>query len=72
MFDLVVGADGIHSNVRKLAFGPEADYVHYLGYYYALANVGTEAGSEDLMYNEPGRMASTVLRVRVRAAPIRA
>ena len=59
VFDLVVGADGIHSNVRKLAFGPEADYGRHLGYYYALADVGAEAGSEDLMYNEPGRMAST-------------
>ncbi len=30
-FDLVVGADGLHSHVRKLAFGPEADFVHHLG-----------------------------------------
>jgi 2-polyprenyl-6-methoxyphenol hydroxylase-like FAD-dependent oxidoreductase len=59
VFDLVVGADGIHSNVRKLAFGPESDYVRYLGYYYALADIPGEATGEDLMYNEPGRMAST-------------
>ncbi|RSM51474.1 FAD-dependent oxidoreductase, partial [Amycolatopsis sp. WAC 01376] len=26
-FDLVFGADGIHSTVRRLAFGPETDYV---------------------------------------------
>lgn len=32
-FDLVVGADGIHSQVRQLAFGPESDYEKYLGYY---------------------------------------
>ena len=30
-FDLVIGADGLHSRVRKLAFGPEADYEKYLG-----------------------------------------
>ncbi len=30
-FDLVIGADGLHSNVRRLQFGPEADYLHYLG-----------------------------------------
>jgi 2-polyprenyl-6-methoxyphenol hydroxylase-like FAD-dependent oxidoreductase len=30
-FDLVVGADGIHSGVRRLAFGPEADFVKHLG-----------------------------------------
>jgi 2-polyprenyl-6-methoxyphenol hydroxylase-like FAD-dependent oxidoreductase len=32
-FDLVVGADGVHSRVRALAFGPEADFVHHLGGY---------------------------------------
>lgn len=53
-FDLVIGADGIHSNVRRLAFGPESDYVTHLGYYYALADL--EAGDDDVLYNEPGRM----------------
>ncbi|TDV53916.1 FAD-dependent monooxygenase [Actinophytocola oryzae] len=56
-FDLVVGADGIHSNVRRLAFGPEKDYVRYLGHYYALANLDVPGG-EALMYNEPGRMVA--------------
>jgi 2-polyprenyl-6-methoxyphenol hydroxylase-like FAD-dependent oxidoreductase len=58
-FDLVVGADGIHSNVRRLAFGPERDYVRFLGHYYALAELGEEvADGEPVMYNEPGRMAA--------------
>ena len=56
-FDLVVGADGIHSNVRRLAFGPEEDYVEYLGHYYALANLDV-SGEEAVMYNEPGRMVA--------------
>ncbi|GLZ41113.1 FAD-dependent monooxygenase [Actinokineospora sp. NBRC 105648] len=56
-FDLVVGADGIHSNVRRLAFGPESDYVRHLGHYYALADLG-DIGAESVMYNEPGRMAA--------------
>jgi 2-polyprenyl-6-methoxyphenol hydroxylase-like FAD-dependent oxidoreductase len=30
-FDLVIGADGLHSQVRKLAFGPDAQFEHYLG-----------------------------------------
>jgi 2-polyprenyl-6-methoxyphenol hydroxylase-like FAD-dependent oxidoreductase len=55
-FDLVVGADGIHSNVRRLAFGPEEDYVRFLGHYYALARLAVDG--EGLMYNEPGRMAT--------------
>lgn len=54
-FDLVFGADGMHSTVRKLAYGPEADYVRHLGYYYVLADL--DAGSEQVMYSEPGRTA---------------
>ncbi|GAA2597876.1 FAD-dependent monooxygenase [Winogradskya consettensis] len=57
-FDLVVGADGIHSNTRRLAFGPESDYVRHLGYYYALADTTMDAADENLMYGEPGRMAA--------------
>lgn len=33
--DLVVGADGVHSRVRELAFGPEAKFKRWLGYYTA-------------------------------------
>ncbi|GHG30689.1 MULTISPECIES: FAD-dependent monooxygenase [Amycolatopsis] len=58
-FDLVVGADGIHSNVRRLVFGPERDHVQYLGHHYALAELGEELGGGGAeMYNEPGRMAA--------------
>jgi 2-polyprenyl-6-methoxyphenol hydroxylase-like FAD-dependent oxidoreductase len=32
-FDLVVGADGLYSGVRRLAFGPHDDYLHHLGAY---------------------------------------
>nr|WP_269327187.1 FAD-dependent monooxygenase [Kineosporia mesophila] len=53
-FDLVMGTDGIHSNTRRLAFGPESDYVSHLGYYYALADLDLD-GDDDVMYNEPGR-----------------
>ncbi|MGW1016694.1 FAD-dependent monooxygenase [Streptomyces niveus] len=61
-FGLVVGADGLHSNVRRLAFGPEEDYVSHLGYYAAtwrLPNdlaLALEKGS--VGYNVPGRLAS--------------
>ena len=30
-FDLVVGADGLHSRVRRLAFGPDEQFEKYLG-----------------------------------------
>jgi 2-polyprenyl-6-methoxyphenol hydroxylase-like FAD-dependent oxidoreductase len=37
-FDLVIGADGVHSAVRRLAFGPESEFVASHGYYYAVAS----------------------------------
>ncbi|MGN9843113.1 FAD-dependent monooxygenase [Nonomuraea sp. H19] len=57
-FDLVVGADGIHSNVRRLAFGPEADFVRHLGHYYALVELDEDFGPVATMYNEPGRLVA--------------
>lgn len=55
-FDLVVGADGIHSAVRRLAFGPEAAYVTHFGLYIATVCLHTVLERDDavLMYNEPG------------------
>jgi 2-polyprenyl-6-methoxyphenol hydroxylase-like FAD-dependent oxidoreductase len=38
-FDLVVGADGLHSGVRRLVFGPEEGYSHFLGGYLAVFSV---------------------------------
>jgi len=40
-FDLVIGADGVHSRVRSLAFGPEAQYVEHLGGYTSFFTVKT-------------------------------
>ena len=33
--DLLIGADGVHSVIRALAFGPEEDFFHYLGFHVA-------------------------------------
>lgn len=58
-YDLVIGADGVHSGVRSLAFGPDEEFVRYLGVYSAYFTV-TDPGDLDnwyLMYNEPGRVA---------------
>lgn len=37
-FDLVIGADGVHSAVRRLGFGPESEFVESRGYHYAVAS----------------------------------
>jgi len=37
MYDLVLGCDGIHSGVRKIWFGNEAEYAHFLGQYFSIA-----------------------------------
>lgn len=38
-FDLVIGADGLHSTVRRLVFGPEDDFIDRLGTHAAIFTV---------------------------------
>jgi 2-polyprenyl-6-methoxyphenol hydroxylase-like FAD-dependent oxidoreductase len=38
-FDLVFGCDGSHSGTRKIWFGPEQDYAHFLGAYFSISIV---------------------------------
>jgi 2-polyprenyl-6-methoxyphenol hydroxylase-like FAD-dependent oxidoreductase len=57
-FDLVIGADGLHSNVRQLVFGPEGNFEHYLGCKVAACVVHGYRPRDELMYvtyNTPGR-----------------
>jgi 2-polyprenyl-6-methoxyphenol hydroxylase-like FAD-dependent oxidoreductase len=58
-FDLVVGADGLHSSVRRLAFGPESRFVRHLGAYVAVFSVANHLGLDgwELLYNVPGKTA---------------
>nr|WP_238454890.1 hypothetical protein [Micromonospora sp. ATA51] len=57
--DLVVGADGLHSGVRRLVLGPESAYVRHLGYHLAGWDLPNELGVDTVsrQYNVPGRMA---------------
>jgi 2-polyprenyl-6-methoxyphenol hydroxylase-like FAD-dependent oxidoreductase len=58
-FDLVIGADGLHSTVRRLAFGPENRFEKRLGYAVAAFEVrGYRPRDEDvyIMYGQPGLM----------------
>ncbi len=57
-FDLVIGADGLHSNVRRLRFGPEMDVERYLGCRVAACVVEGYRPRDDLVYvtySLPGR-----------------
>jgi 2-polyprenyl-6-methoxyphenol hydroxylase-like FAD-dependent oxidoreductase len=58
-FDLVVGADGVHSRVRQLAFGDESNFSHYLGYAAAAfqAPLHEEIRGCIKIYQEPNRLA---------------
>jgi len=59
-FDLVVGADGPHSGIRRLAFRSEDVEVRPLGGYMAWFTAPDHIGLDGwfAMYNEPGRVAS--------------
>lgn len=47
-FDLVVGADGVHSHTRNLVFGPEEEYLHHLGGYLGVWTVPNYLGLDRL------------------------
>jgi 2-polyprenyl-6-methoxyphenol hydroxylase-like FAD-dependent oxidoreductase len=58
--DVVVGADGPHSTVRRLVFGPEEEFVKPLGGYNAWFTAPDTVGLDSwyLMYQAPGINAS--------------
>jgi len=48
-FDVIVGADGLHSNVRTLTFGPDAGRTRFLGGYLAVLSVPKALAREGQM-----------------------
>ncbi|MEU4424702.1 FAD-dependent monooxygenase [Actinoplanes sp. NPDC024001] len=64
-FDLVVGADGLHSAVRRLAFGPEEAFVRHLGTYLGVYSMENFLGLEDwqLWFND-GDLGGGIYPVR--------
>ncbi|MBR8745173.1 FAD-dependent monooxygenase [Nocardiopsis sp. MG754419] len=74
-FDLVVGADGIHSHTRALVFGPKERFRRYLGTNIALFDIEDHLGLTDHVigrvrpgrgvllapYPETGRLECTIL-----------
>ena len=59
-FDLVVGADGLHSNVRRLVFGDEAALSTYIGAHLAVLSVPKSLATDgqNVVYASPGRLTA--------------
>ena len=60
-FDLVIGADGLHSTTRRLAFPAASVRLSHLGFCVALADVPAIPGPGNLgvFHNRPGTLAGT-------------
>ena len=81
-FDLVVGADGLHSTVRRIVFGPEQRFVRPFGLFVAGCDFPDPSADPSVVrvHNEPGRsaaihpgtsrpVAALIFRSRVTVAP---
>jgi 2-polyprenyl-6-methoxyphenol hydroxylase-like FAD-dependent oxidoreductase len=58
-YDLVIGSDGLHSNTRHLAFGPDSKFQRFLGGYLAVFTVPNylQLDNRMLTFSVPGRTA---------------
>ncbi|MFC3890912.1 FAD-dependent monooxygenase [Lentzea rhizosphaerae] len=69
-FDLVLGADGMHSAVRRLVFGPEQNWIRHLGLYTAITDMPGEVDAQaeriNPMFSCPGHLAG-IARFKDRA-----
>lgn len=58
--DLLVGADGVHSSVRRIVFGAESEFVRYLGFHTAAfilesSRIRSEIGNRFVLTDTVGR-----------------
>lgn len=58
-FDLVIGADGLHSTLRAMVFGPREEFIRHLGQALAFFSVPNEFGIDRWLvdFQESGRSA---------------
>ncbi|MFZ6178891.1 FAD-dependent monooxygenase [Nannocystis pusilla] len=66
-FELVIGADGVGSGVRRIAFGPDAQFLHAFGdLYVATFGMPNFLGLErwQVMYQEPDSVGALVMGLR--------
>jgi 2-polyprenyl-6-methoxyphenol hydroxylase-like FAD-dependent oxidoreductase len=59
-YDFVIGADGLHSIVRRLAFGADSQFVQHAGLYAATISLagGSDGDREMFLLNAPGKLAA--------------
>lgn len=59
-FDLVIGADGVHSAVRRLVFGAEEKFVRHAGLYVGTVSLGepSDYPEDVVLLNTPGRLVA--------------
>lgn len=65
-FDLVVGADGLHSRVRRLVFGPDAEFERYLGIVVAVFDVPGYRPRDELVAIMHAEVGFQAVRVPLR------
>lgn len=65
-FDLVVGADGLHSRVRELTFGPQEQFERYLGIVVAVFDVAGYRPRDELTAVLHADVGFQMLRVSLR------
>ncbi len=58
-YDIVIGADGLHSRTRHLVFGPEESFSHSLGFCFSLFSMPNDRGLSHggIVHAEAGRTA---------------
>ena len=65
-FDLVVGADGLHSTVRRLVFGAESQFEKFLGYTVAAFSVSGYLPRDENVYVSHATPGKTISRFSMR------
>jgi 2-polyprenyl-6-methoxyphenol hydroxylase-like FAD-dependent oxidoreductase len=65
-FDAIVGADGLHSRIRELVFGPQKRFERYLGYKVAAFEVEGYNPRDELVYVMYTQVGQQVARFAMR------
>ncbi|WP_431954923.1 FAD-dependent monooxygenase [Nocardia lijiangensis] len=68
-FDILIGADGLHSATRQLVFGPEEDFATYLGGYMSFFTMPTPKGTEPHWFSMHSLVGATGIGLRPDADP---